>query len=96
MADEMQGDRTIRVPEHVLSRRVAGETVLLNLDNEEYYGLDEVGSRFWELVEAGTTFESAVDVLLDEYEVDRDVLVGDLTKIVSDLAGNGLVLIDGS
>ena len=92
----LRDDSTLSVPEHVLARKAAGETVLLNLDNEEYYGLDGVGTRLWELVEAGTTFGQAVATLLDEHEVERDVLVTDLTAIVDDLQNNGLLLIDAT
>jgi hypothetical protein len=84
----------LTVPEHVVARQASGETVVLNLDNEHYYGLEDVGTRFWELVEAGTTFGEAVTALLREYEVDRDALVADLTALVADLQENGLVAVD--
>lgn len=84
------------VPEHVLARSASGETVLLNLDNEHYYGLEGLGTRFWELVEAGTTFGEAVTALLREYEVEREALVADLTALVTDLHENGLVTLDES
>jgi len=90
----LRDDSTLTVPEHVLARQAAGETVLLNLDNEEYYGLDGVGSRFWELVGAGTTFGRAVDTLLDEYDVAREVLIADLTAVIIDLQRNKLLLVD--
>ena len=57
------------MPSHVLSRKAAGETVLLNLDSEEYYGLDAVGDRLWGLLEGGTTFGQVIAALLDDYEV---------------------------
>src|SRR5690606_25513702 len=40
----------LRLPEHVLTRTVGDETVLLDLESEEYYGLDGVGARFAELI----------------------------------------------
>ena len=86
----------LRVPDHVLSRRVGDETVLLSLADEHYYGLDGVGTRFWEIVAEGTTFENAVDILLVEYDVERDVLVRDLTAVVQDLRTNGLLLVDAT
>ena len=89
-------DSRLIVPDHVLSRRVGDETVLLNLDNEQYYGLDGVGARFWEIAEDGTTFKQAVDVLQAEYAVERDVLVTDLNVIVLDLRMNGLLSVDAA
>ena len=85
---------TLSVPDHVLTRTAAGETVLLNLDNEQYYGLDGVGTSLWRLVESGTTFGQAVAALLDEYAVDQETLQADLKVVLEDLISNGLVLID--
>ena len=86
-------DSTLSVPDDVLARRAAGETVLLNLDNEQYYGLEGVGSRLWELIEAGTTFGQAVETLSGEYGVEREVVVADLTAVIADLQTNGLLLV---
>ena len=93
---ELGHDSRLSIPEHVLTRQAAGETVLLNLDNEEYYGLDGVGSRLWELIEAGTTYGQAITTVLDEYEVTREELEADLMRVVNDLHANGLVLVDPS
>src|SRR5437762_10901062 len=37
-------DRVV-VPQHVLVRFMDGESVLLNLETERYFGLDETGTR---------------------------------------------------
>lgn len=92
----LRDDSSLSVPDHVLTRRAAGETVLLNLDNEQYYGLDGVGSRLWQLIETGTTLGQATAELLDEYDVEREVLHADLAAVLADLTTNGLVLIDAS
>ena len=90
----LRDDSSLSVPEHVLTRRAVGETVLLNLDNEQYYGLADVGSRLWQLIETGTTLGQATAMLLDEYNVQREVLHADLATVIADLNVNGLVLID--
>jgi hypothetical protein len=87
---------TLTIPDHVLSRRVGEETVLLSLDDEHYYGLDGVGTRLWEIVGGRATFGEVVDALLAEYEVERDVLTRDLTAVVLDLRTNGLLVVDAT
>jgi hypothetical protein len=37
----------VTVPEGVLVRELEGESVMLNLNSEFYFGLDEVGTRMW-------------------------------------------------
>jgi hypothetical protein len=95
-SEPIRDDSILRIPEHVLTRSVSDETVLLNLDNEHYYGLDDVGARFFALLEQGVTFGEAVTVLLGEYDVERDVLEADLGSLVADLRRNGLVEFDAA
>src|SRR4051812_41331169 len=90
----LREEATLRVPEHVLAREALGETVLLNLDNEQYYGLNGVGTRLWELVQVGTSFGGVVDTLSGEYDVKREVLVADLAAVIADLRANGLIVVD--
>ena len=39
-----------QVTEDVLFQTVYDEAVLLNLNNDRYYGLDNVGARMWQLL----------------------------------------------
>jgi hypothetical protein len=64
------------VPEHVLVRHLDGESVLLNLNTEKYFGLDAMGTRMFALVTASPCIESAYEKLLEEYEVQGEVLRG--------------------
>ncbi len=58
----------VEVPKHVLVRIVEKESVFLNLETECYYGLDETGTRMWEVVIAAPTIENAFEVLLSEFD----------------------------
>jgi hypothetical protein len=88
---QLRNDSPLIVPDHVLSRGAAGETVLLNLNDEKYFALDDVGSRFWQLVEAGTTLDAVLAALMEEYEVDRQVLEEDLRSLINELVAAELL-----
>jgi hypothetical protein len=79
------------VPDHVLVRHLDGESVLLNLDTEKYFGLDAMGTRMFVLVIASPCIESAYEKLLGEYEVEPEVLRGHLSDLLSRLVDNGLL-----
>ena len=87
----IENNSRLSVPQHVLARTVGDETVLLNLASEQYFGLDGVGSRLWELFEAGVNFAEAISTLTNEYDVDRETLTVDMRAIVSDLVSRGLL-----
>ena len=79
------------VPAHVLIRRFDGESVLLNLESERYFGLDATGTRMWELVTSQPSIALAFEKLQEEYEVEPDVLRSHLTQLLSGLVENGLL-----
>jgi hypothetical protein len=84
-------DKQVSTPPQVVTRPLDGELVLLNLDTETYYGLDEVGTRMWELLSSSPTIESAFEQLVSEYEVDAATLRVDLEALLGQLVDGGLV-----
>jgi Coenzyme PQQ synthesis protein D (PqqD) len=87
----------VAVSADVLVRELDGEAVLLNLNNESYYGLDDVGTRMWTLLTTTPTIAAAYDHLLAEYAVTPDQLRGDMESLLSELVGNGLLQVtDGT
>jgi hypothetical protein len=53
---------------------VVGDTVvLMNLDKLDYYGLNQVARRVWEIVnESPSTRDDIIRTLLEEFDVDED------------------------
>lgn len=91
----IMGDSTIEISRHVMFQEVSGETVLLDLESEQYFGLDEVGTRVWTLISEGTTAAGVVERLLKEYEVDRPQLEIDVNDLLQELAAAGLIRLVG-
>ena len=75
----------------VLSRQVRGETVLLDLKTENYFGLTGVGARVWQLLSEGKTRAEIRATLASEYGVSEDRVDSDLDRFVGDLESAGLV-----
>jgi hypothetical protein len=89
-------DDRVNVPSHVLVRFLDKESVLLNIETERYFGLDETGTRMWQLVTAAPKIEVAYQQLLDEYDVEPELLRENLTDLVSRLVENGLLQVSSS
>lgn len=85
-------DRLVQ-PAHVLVRFLDKESVLLNIDTERYFGLDEAGTRMWQLVTAAPKIQAAYHQLLDEYDVAPELLRENLTDLLNRLVENGLLQI---
>jgi hypothetical protein len=80
----------VRVPDDVLISNLQEESVILNLDSERYYGLDDVGTRFLSALNTADSIEAAYEKLIQEYDVDEEVLRKDLLTLVENLLAQGI------
>jgi len=79
------------LPEDVLISNVEGESVLLNLNSERYFGLDEVGTRMLSVLTTSNSIQTAYEALLEEYEVENEALRRDLAELIDRLIDQGLL-----
>lgn len=84
------GNRAV-VPAHVLVRHLDGESVLLNLETERYFGLDHTGTRMLELATTMPSIDVAYEKLLEEFEVEPTLLLEHLSELLNRLVENGLL-----
>src|SRR5258708_31332158 len=78
-------------PAHVLIRVLDRESVLLNLETEQYFGLDETGTRMWQLLTGSPSIDAAYQELLAEFDVDPELLRSNLIELLSRLVDSGLL-----
>lgn len=83
--------QSIKVLPDVLSQEVSGETVLLDLNSENYFGLNDVGTRIWQLIQEDGDMQKVYDMMLDEYDVDEKQLEKDMEELVTKLVDAGLI-----
>jgi hypothetical protein len=82
----------VRVPDDVLISNLQQESVILNLDSERYYGLDDVGTRFLTVLNSSESIEAAYELLRREYDVDAQSLRQDILELVEDLVKQGILI----
>ena len=83
----------VSISDSVLFRKLDEESVLLNLDNEMYYGLDKVGTSMWVALESSESISLAHRQLLAEYDVDSDQHQSDLIELVRSLLEHKLIIV---
>jgi hypothetical protein len=80
------------IPTQVMARQVGDETVILDLASGTYFGLDPVGARIWQLLGEGKTLAEICQMMLEEYEVEREQLETDVLRLTGELLERGLVV----
>lgn len=78
--------------EDVLESSIDNEIVLMSISTGEYYGLDEIGSRIWEMLTATPmTLSSLCQALQVEFDVDEVACQTDTAQFLQDVVEQGLV-----
>ena len=84
----------VKIPDDVLISKLQEESVILNLDSERYYGLDDVGTRFLSVLTTSDSIEAAYQRLVSEYDVDGQLLRNDLLELIENLVDKGIISIN--
>ncbi|MEM1181263.1 MAG: PqqD family protein [Acidobacteriota bacterium] len=82
------------INDDVLFRQLDDESVLLDLDSQRYFGLDEVGTRLWSLLQDDPNLHKARDVMLSEFDTDAATLDADLRDFLDELMSRGLARLE--
>ena len=81
----------VTVSVNQISCEVDDESVVLNLEDGVYYGLNPVASRVWELAQESRTVQEIRDFLLAEYEIEEATCTKDLVDLLGQLHRWGLI-----
>ena len=81
----------VTIPPQVMARVVGDETVILDLANGTYYGLDPVGARIWQLLAEGQSLVQVCEAMLAEYDVTREDIERDVAALGQALLDKNLV-----
>ena len=70
-----------------------GEKVMMNLDKGEYFMMNEVGSRIWEIISEPINVRRIIDTLRSEYEVDEETRKDTVVEFLGRLNNADLISI---
>ncbi len=84
-------NQKITISKQALTQEVDGEMVILDLESENYFVLDVVGTRIWQLLRENDDLQSVVNVMLAEFDVQADQLETDIEALLTNLDEAGLV-----
>jgi hypothetical protein len=84
----------VRIAPEVMIREIGGESVLLDLKTERYLGLNESGTRMWQVLMESPTVQTAYETLLAEFDVAPSELQGDLNGLLEQLLANALIVVE--
>jgi hypothetical protein len=86
---------TIVAASDVLATEFGDEVVILNLRDGVYYGLEDVGTRIWQLLQQPVSVLTIREAIVAEFDVESARCERDIRLLLTDLVARGLVEIRG-
>lgn len=85
----------MKINKELVMREIAGDFILVPvgntiLENNGLFVLSEVGARIWEILPEACDENDIVNVLLEEYDVDRQTLADDVAEFTGRLRELGI------
>ncbi len=87
-------DSVVSVSADQVSCDMGGETAILHAVSGNYFGLNGVGVRVWDLIQRPQSVGVLLKTLLDEYDVEPAQCERDLLAILNTLADRGLIQVE--
>jgi Coenzyme PQQ synthesis protein D (PqqD) len=81
----------VRLAKDVLIQKVGDDAILLNLNTENYFSLDEIGTRMINTLQESDSVKQAVQKLVEIYEVEESKLTSDAIRLVEECEQYGLL-----
>jgi hypothetical protein len=81
----------IKIVGRLVLTEIEDEAILLNIDQNKYYGLDELGLQIWKWVEDGNGYDELKQLIINHYDVDESIAEVDLKDFLEQLKEKGLI-----
>ena len=93
-AEEVSLDSKMVAVNDQIASQLGDESVILNLNDGMYYGLDSIGTRIWQLLEQPRGVREICALIQDDYEVEPAECENAVLALVRELNARGLVEFD--
>lgn len=90
--NEIGPDTIVQRRNELLFNKIDGEVVMLSIENGEYYGMDDVGGRIWEILENPISIKKLLAILVQEYNVSYESCKKDVIPFINLLIEKKIVL----
>ena len=77
-----------------LSARVGDEIMMMSPEHGKYIGVNEVGARIWELIEAPRDVATVCEELQREFEVSPEVCKAEVDSFLAEMEKHGAIVVN--
>jgi len=78
--------------EQIIAQKASRDFLLFNMNDGNYYSLNEVGCRIWELCDGSRSITQLVETLAAEYDAPAETLAHDVMELLDELQKGKLLV----
>jgi hypothetical protein len=93
MGKKINMESKITANDNVIWREVDEEAVILNIDTNNYYTLNKIGTEIWKNIKSNNKLGDIVKKVMNRYEVNEKRLLKDIEKLAAALQNEDLIKI---
>lgn len=95
MTERQQDSKEVYIRNSLtISGRLNDELVMMDIDKGNYFSLNPVATRIWDLLEKSMSINNLCGQLTEEYDVDSEQCQSDVKEYLDEMVKLGLVLRD--
>lgn len=87
----LTGNSKVFRQKNIMFNKLDDEVVMMSINKGEYYGLDSIGSRIWEIINEPIEIKEIVKILLNEYNISEEQCVKDVIAFLEELIKKELI-----
>jgi hypothetical protein len=72
-------------------RIIKGQAFIVDAEKQTLHNLNETGTRIWQLLEKGKTFDEIAEILYNEFEVPKKQAEEDIKEFIDELERKKLI-----
>jgi hypothetical protein len=85
---------SLRIHPDLVFQRLDDQALLLNMQTNQIYEMNQTAARFWELLSTHADLKYVQEQLMDEFEIEATQLAEETQAILSFLQAEALIYID--
>jgi hypothetical protein len=89
----MKKDDFIKINyENIAYQKIKSNTYIVTLSDHKIHQLDDIATHIWELICRKKSVNEIVEILHNEYDVDKDTLLKDINEFLHELKQKNIIL----
>ncbi|WNO09096.1 lasso peptide biosynthesis PqqD family chaperone [Teredinibacter sp. KSP-S5-2] len=77
----------------IVEANIDGETVMMSIENGNYYGLNTIGSKIWEHIDTPLSVAELCDRLTEEYDVSLSQCQSEVIAFLNSLNEQSIIMV---